>query len=118
MADQFFDDFNDTELAAIAALNGIPGFHRAGVTKAYPRSVLLQVVEKLEPPTMEPAVMTERRKIFKFVKRNEARFRSQAPYRQCFECIDGKTDIKDGKFKRCSDLQAMDCFHKNRDRLP
>ena len=114
----FLEQFNNTELAAIAAANELEGFHPAGTTKGYPREVMIQALIDLEAPKMEPPVMNERRRINAYVTKRAARFRSQAPYPQCFECIAGKVDRKDNTFKRCSDVQAMDCFLKNRDRIP
>jgi hypothetical protein len=109
----FLEEFNYTELVAIAEHNEIPGFHQDGNTKGIPREVLEQMIANLEPcPRPEP-LMNYRERITEWAHRWWSRLQPQIQpgYTQCPKCVEGQE--KKGVFRRCSDVQVMDCYLRN-----
>ena len=115
---RWLDQFNTTELAEMCKFNDIPGFTCAGLTKGYPREILKRCLLMLESPPVEAAIMQQRRMLSEYVSRHwESRFRCQAERPQCPECALGQVDQRDNKFKRCTDLQAIDCWIANKENV-
>jgi hypothetical protein len=105
------DDYNHTELVAIAAANDVPGFHKSGATKGVPRAHLIRMLEGLEALEIPEPLDDIRSEIEEFVRRRWSRLKDQMSLDQCPHCRGGH--VRRGDFKRCSDLSVALCFNRN-----
>lgn len=109
------DRFNTTELLMIAENNDLPGLIKGGSSKGYSRATLIGMLESLGPAPQEP-LLEIRKKLEDFLRRNWRRFQSQKPREQCPNCIHG-IEREKGGFLRSSDMQAADCYLKNKKKI-
>jgi hypothetical protein len=105
------DEYNNTELVAIATANDVPGFYKSGSTRGIPRQVLLGILERLEALDVPEPFADTRAEIEEFVRRRWSRLKDQMSLDQCPNCREGRT-IR-GEFSRCSDLSVALCFGRN-----
>lgn len=107
--------FNRTELLMIAENCELPGLIPGGSSKGYSRETLIHMLETMSPAPPEP-LLEIRKRMEDYLRRKWRNFRSQKPREQCPNCMHGIAQEKGG-FLRSSDMQAADCYLKNKKRI-
>ncbi len=92
---------NTTELVLHARWMGIPGASRGA-----PRSALIDAIWDNTSLLDNDGIKKMRFQMRRWLRRFwNKKFKMQAPKDECPEC------------NKCSDLQIMDCYHKNKDQI-
>lgn len=97
--DVTLDDLNDSELVALCNWMDI----RA--SRAWPRKLLIWVLENFEPIEVDQPLDDERGIMSEYLKLYWEKYRLQVDKKVCPNCSE------------CRDLQIMSCYNKNKHRV-
>ena len=108
-----WDDYNYTELVAMARVREFPGFQKVGTSKGVPRETLIEMFKTFKPIDNPEALFELRARMAKWTHKHWKRLESLAAHSQCPQCMAGR--LHNGELQRCTDLMVMECFWKNED---
>ena len=91
------EELNHTELVLLLRWIGVEN-----ATRAMPREMLIEALETVSPIEAPNPVDRQRKAMSAWLKLHWDRLQMQAPKAACPHCFE------------CSDMQAMECFHKNK----
>jgi hypothetical protein len=93
------DELNNTELVTLCHWVGIPA------SRAYPRELLLHMLEELEPVPLDNPIQPDREALQKFLQMHWPRYQMMAEKKVCPRCDE------------CRDIQITLCYLRNRHHL-